>query len=609
MKTLLYPKSYLVLWILLMLEVPLIHAQTSAYAIGSPLVQEVFVSPSGNDGAAGTSVAPLRTLTAAWNRIPTSTPLTMGYRIQLLPGTYPEASLPNYMEKKYGTYAFPVIIQAAQGRGTVTLQGDLNVFDCRYLYLMDLQIIPNPSGDVLHFEQIQYGLIRNNFFQSASNGSRAAHETVKINQSQYIYIEDNDISGADDNAIDLVAVQYGHIFRNKIHNAQDWCLYLKGGSAQFTVEANEVYNCGTGGITAGQGTGFEFMVSPWLHYEAYDIKIINNIIHDTEGAGLGVNGGYNILMAHNTAYRTGSRSHVLEVVFGGRSCDGDTAKCNANRAAGGWGYDPSFNFIPNRNIFIYNNLFYNPLGFQSQWQHLAIHGPITPPVGSNVPNPTLTDANLQIKGNVFWNGPSTHPLGIGGSGDGCAASNLTCNEAQLLADNVFNVFEPQLVQASGGDFHPVPVSNVTTYATQSIPDFLGGDAPTTPIIPVGNLSNGVWGDYDGNGRLARSTVGAFGYHPSTGITDETPALFALGMPYPNPVGRIANVELSLPKSQYVRLSIVDALGRTQKMLYVGVMASGVQRIPFAVDGLSNGFYFLRLAQGHSVVHRRLVVSR
>ena len=27
---------------------------------------------------------------------------------------------------------------------------------------------------------------------------------------------------------------------------------------------------------------FEYMTSPWLHYEAYDIKFVNNVIHDTD---------------------------------------------------------------------------------------------------------------------------------------------------------------------------------------------------------------------------------------------------------------------------------------------------------------------------------------
>lgn len=49
---------------------------------------------------------------------------------------------------------------------------------------------------------------------------------------------------------------------------------------------------------------------------------MNNVIRDVTGAGLGVYGGYNILMAHNTLYRVGKRSHMLEIKLGDRSCDG-----------------------------------------------------------------------------------------------------------------------------------------------------------------------------------------------------------------------------------------------------------------------------------------------
>jgi hypothetical protein len=47
----------------------------------------------------------------------------------------------------------------------------------------------------------------------------------------------------------------------------------------------------------------QYMVRPWLQYEAYGIRVTNNIVYNTWGAGLGVAGGYNILMAYNTVYR------------------------------------------------------------------------------------------------------------------------------------------------------------------------------------------------------------------------------------------------------------------------------------------------------------------
>lgn len=64
-----------------------------------------------------------------------------------------------------------------------------------------------------------------------------------------------------------------------------------------------VHKCGQAGLRVGQGTGFEFMVNPWLQYEAYGMKMTNNVIYDVWGAGLGVVGGYSVLVAHNSLYR------------------------------------------------------------------------------------------------------------------------------------------------------------------------------------------------------------------------------------------------------------------------------------------------------------------
>ncbi len=110
------------------------------------------------------------------------------------------------------------------------------------------------------------------------------------------------------------------------------------------------------------------------------------------------------------------------MVFGSRSCDGDQERCAANLSAGGWGTTAAGaegEPVPNRNVYIYNNLIYNPPGYQSQWQHLAIYGPRTPASSSHIPSPAVTDANLQIRGNVIWNGDSTMPLGVEDASLGC----------------------------------------------------------------------------------------------------------------------------------------------------------------------------------------------
>lgn len=498
----------------LLLSALMIHRTAGAqddtpryFAIGSPTLTELYVDPiNGDDDASGRSPGdPLQTLDAAWRKIPMNTPLSTGFRINLAPGTYPESSLPNYLESRHGTLAAPIIIRSTGGVGATVLAGDLNVFDCRYLYIIGVTLRPQPAGDVFHCERCNHILLRGATFDG---GNRIGQETIKINQSQYVFIENSNITGASDNAVDFVAVQYGHLIGNRISNAGDWCAYVKGGSAAIRVENNTFFNCGTGGFSAGQGTGFEFMESPWLHYEAYDIKFFNNIVHDTEGAAIGVNGGFNVVMAFNTFYRVGSRSHGIEVVFGLRSCDGDTARCAAHRALGGWGLSSGEEPIPNRNVFIYNNVLYNPTGFQSTFQHFAIQPPRTPTSGSNIPTPSRTDTNLQIRGNLISNGPADLLLGVEDTA-ACVDSNPTCNAVQLRGENALNTAIPHFNDPASGDFRPLAGGAIFEHAMVTVPNFTNTGRPESPPVPVGNLTNFFPEDRGGITRTTTSPPGAY----------------------------------------------------------------------------------------------------
>ena len=498
----------LVFLILVLNSVSAQSLTSDIYNIGTPSLRSIWVDHNlGNDSNSGdTPSSALKTISAAWNRIPINTPLSEGIHIKIKAGNYPSSSLPNYWENRIGTYQHPIILEAIDGVGTVNFGRDINAFNIHYFYLIGLNI--HTSGDSFHCEQCHYTLMRK---MSLSGGDREAHETIKVNQSRNFFLEDSIIQGADDNAIDLVAVQYGHILNNTISNAGDWCVYVKGGSAYLTIAGNEIFNCGTGGFTAGQGTGLEFMTSPWLHYEAYDIKVFNNIIHHTEGAGLGVNGGYNIFMGFNTLYHIGERSHVVEFVFGERSCDGYNSECAARVGLGGWG--PANNsilpqYIPNKNVTFVNNIVFNPLGVESQWQHLAIYGPRSTLIGTNIPSPSKTDQNLIIKNNIFWNGGESMPLGIGDS-NGCTNSNPTCNEGQLLGENYFNTVLPQLRNPSGNDFRPTENSNLFTISPIQASSFLGTDRETTPLAPLGNLNNQIPFDRGYITRTESTAIGAY----------------------------------------------------------------------------------------------------
>ena len=458
------------------------------YVIGPFVGTDLWVDAArGSDSRSGLSRASaLATVGEAWRRIPAGRTLSRGVRINVVRGTYPASSLVNYWEHRWGTAAAPIIIRSADGPHAARFTGDINAFDVRHLYLLGIDIIR--AGDAFHCESCSHVLLRGMHL----SGVGGAHETVKVNQSDHIYVEDSDVHGADDNAIDFVAVRSGHIVGNRIHGAQDWCAYVKGGSSAISVVDNEIFGCGTGGFTAGQGTGFEFMTSPFLHYEAYGIRVVGNLIHDTGGAGLGVNGGYDVLMAFNTMYRVGARSHAVEFVQGGRSCDAadageSTAPCAARRALGGWGTTTSGGqWIPNRHVYFQNNVVANPPGYESRWSHFDVHSPATAPVNSGVVSPSRADDDLVIEGNVFLNGSGDLDLGFN---DGaCGDANPGCSQAFVRAHNVFGPSTRVFRDPAHGDFRLLAGSAPTSAGVVSPRSLSWADAPSRPAVPAAGWS-------------------------------------------------------------------------------------------------------------------------
>lgn len=546
-----------------------------AYDIGSPSVVDYYIDPvKGSDYNNGTTPnAAWQTVEKAWNTIPSERELSTGYRINLLDGNYGSENLPNYWELKRGSAKRPIILRPAPGQTNVRLTRDINMANVSYFYLININITPAGGGDAFHCEKCDHLLIRGCVLNGGST-TNGAHETIKVNQSQYVYIENNNISYADDNNIDFVSVQYGHIIGNTIHEALDWCTYVKGGSAYIRVEGNTIYNCGTGGFTAGQGTGFQFMSSPWLHYEAYDIKFINNIIHHTTGAAFGTNGGYNILLAHNTAYKVGERSHLVEIAFGERTCDGErqgqsNLTCSQYYNAGGWGsgsVDTTPEPIGNRNIYVLNNIIVNPASSPAP-QHFAIYGPRTPSATKNIPSPQKSDSNLSIKGNIIWNGIASTPSGIEDSDQGCQSDNPTCNSTQISADNTINTLNPAFRDTSSADFRPESTDSFPRPAT--LLSFPGGDRPSSPTSPDGDLSNEVKRDLAGIERSPR-TAGAYqsadsGLAPPAIDGNSTPASENGGETSTPPTISISSARATFKRNK-IRINVTAKINSTTTIL-------------------------------------------
>jgi hypothetical protein len=390
-----------------------------------PAPLTLFVNPdTGRDSNPGTQAQPLRTLTAAWNKVPADQTLTRRYLIKLSAGTFQRTQTPNYWENRLGTYAGQITIQGpASGKAFLP---STNVFNTGGLTFDHVTF--KDRYDLFHCELCSNLTLSN----SAFLGSQRLHENIKINQSRDVVIRNSRVRGADDNSIDMVAVRNAEISNNRISGAGDWCLYAKGGSADVTVAGNRIFDCGTGGVTAGQGTGLQFMVEPFIHYEAYRVRILNNDISDIYGAAIGVNGGYQVTIAGNRAYDVGSRSHMIEITYGLRSCDGRPGdegreRCQQLLDDGAWGttrVDDGTNAvrIPNRHVAILGNVIDNPRRQGDQLFYLADPYSGASQDGSGL-GAVRADVDLRVAGNrIAGRGlPSGLPSGFNAGNDFGAA--------------------------------------------------------------------------------------------------------------------------------------------------------------------------------------------
>jgi hypothetical protein len=250
-------------------------------------------------------------------------------------------------------------------------------------------------------------------------------------------------------------VQHARITGNTIEHANDWCAYAKGGSAFVLVARNRIRYCGTGGFTAGQGTGLQFMTPPFIRYDAYGIDVLDNTIEHAAGAGVGVNGGYGIVIARNRMWDVGRRSHSIEIGYGSRSCDGQPGDdgrghCQENLDAGGWGttrVDDGNNFvrIPNRQVWILGNVIDQPDRHGDQL--FSIAAPFSGPEqdGSGLGD-VRADDELHITGNL-----------IAGRGLPTGADECAAPDCAALADRNSLAAPPGIFRAPArGDLRLSP---------------------------------------------------------------------------------------------------------------------------------------------------------
>ena len=154
------------------------------------------------------------------------------------------------------------------------------------------------------------------------------------------------------------------------------------------------------------------------------MRVVNNIIHDTYGAGLGSTAATTSSLP-TTRFIAWRSQPPDRVRMAARSCDGDGAGCQiAPRKVAGDRRSGDTAPIPNRTLLSTTTTCSSPAGYQEPVA--ALHGAWAsdPPVGRTC-RPRRTDDNLRIAGNVIWNGPADHAACRVGEDGGCLTANPT----------------------------------------------------------------------------------------------------------------------------------------------------------------------------------------
>ncbi|MFN0157583.1 MAG: T9SS type A sorting domain-containing protein [Bacteroidota bacterium] len=88
-----------------------------------------------------------------------------------------------------------------------------------------------------------------------------------------------------------------------------------------------------------------------------------------------------------------------------------------------------------------------------------------------------------------------------------------------------------------------------------------------------------------------------------------PANFELGQNYPNPFNPSTTIEISVPQTRYVNITVFDLLGQEVATLVSDELQPGRHKIQWDATGVSSGVYFYRFRSGDIIQTKRLMLLR
>jgi len=94
------------------------------------------------------------------------------------------------------------------------------------------------------------------------------------------------------------------------------------------------------------------------------------------------------------------------------------------------------------------------------------------------------------------------------------------------------------------------------------------------------------------------------------LDDQIPQVFSLQQNYPNPFNPKTTIEFSIPKTEYVKLKIIDVKGKEVQTLVSDNMSAGVYKYDWnAADNVASGIYYYVIKAGEFTDTKKLVLLK
>jgi hypothetical protein len=126
--------------------------------------------------------------------------------------------------------------------------------------------------------------------------------------------------------------------------------------------------------------------------------------------------------------------------------------------------------------------------------------------------------------------------------------------------------------------------------------------PQGDIQPVFTLLNEYY-DSDESGLSKR------GVNRNATVVDLIPKEYRLTQNFPNPFNPVTTIQYELPNSEYVTVTVIDAVGRLVATIVDGYRESGVYQSHFDASQLSSGIYFYTMRAGKYTATKKMMLVK